>query len=137
MDEQILRCFDESFQRCCAEPRFLDIFYDAFLASSPKVREKFARTDFVRQKRALRASLYLILLAAQDEPDGPSKYLRDLAHSHGATRLNVGAELYDLWLDSLLAAVKQCDPRFDAAVEDAWEQVMMVGIRYLCTHYND
>jgi hemoglobin-like flavoprotein len=127
MEERILKCFDESFQRCCAQPRFLDIFYDRFLASSSKVR----------QKRALRASLYLILLAAQDERDGPSKYLRDLAHSHGAGRLNVGAELYDLWLDSLLSAVKECDPRFDATVEDAWEQVMMVGIRYLCTHYND
>jgi len=85
MEERILKCFDESFQRCCAEPRFLDIFYDRFLASSSKVREKFAKTDFVRQKRALRASLYLILLAAQDERDGPSRYLRDRSATRTST----------------------------------------------------
>ena len=136
MDPKILQTFEESLARCNANPSFLDRFYEIFLASSPKVKEKFARTDFVHQKRALRGSLHMMLLAAENEDKGPDKYLRDLADSHSRPHLDIGAELYDFWLDSLLAAVKQCDGQFDPQVEEAWETVMMVGISYLLGHYH-
>ncbi len=135
MDEKILRTFDESLRRCNAVPDFLDRFYDRFLASSPKVREKFAITDFVRQKRALRASLHYMLLAAQDEEKGPEKYLKDLALLHSRRVYNIGSEFYDLWLDSLLSAVRECDPEYGPQVETAWESVMMVGIHYMLSLY--
>jgi hemoglobin-like flavoprotein len=136
MDKQTLQRFEESLARCNESPMFLDRFYEIFLSSSPKVQAKFVHTDFVRQKRALRASLHLMLLVADDEEKGPDRYLRDLAVQHSKAQLDVGAELYDLWLDSLLAAVKECDPRHDSAVARAWEDVMMVGIAYLLSHYN-
>ena len=122
--------------RCSRDSRFLDLFYEKFLASSPKVRERFAKTDFVRQKRALRASLWLMLLAAEDEEKGPARYLGALAESHGARQLAIGAEFYDLWLDTLLATVAECDPEYSPVVRGAWEQVMMVGIHYMVTRYN-
>lgn len=131
MNETILATFDESLKRCNAVPDFLDRFYDRFIASSPKVAEKFAHTNFIRQKRALRASLHLLLIAAEDEVKGPDRYLRDLAASHGRAHLDITAELYDLWLDSLIATVSECDPNFDSEVENAWERVMMVGIHYM------
>ena len=136
MDEKTLQVLDDSLCRCNAQPRFLDRFYESFLASSPKVREKFAKTDFARQKRALRASLHMILLAASDEQGGPDRYLHQFAERHSARDLDIGAELYDLWLDCLLATVEECDPDFNPEVRDAWERVMMVGIRYLVTRYN-
>src|SRR5215471_9068370 len=71
-----LEGFDESLRRCNTHPAFLDRFYDKFLTSSPKVREKFTHTDFVRQQRALRASLHLMPLAAEDPENGPARYLR-------------------------------------------------------------
>jgi len=135
MDEKILRTFEESLRRCNAVQGFLDCFYERFLASSPKVREKFAITDFVRQKRALRASFHYMLLAAEDEEKGPEKYLKDLAELHSRREFNIGSEFYDLWLDSLLATVKECDPEFGPEVEEAWESVMMVGIRYMLSRY--
>jgi hemoglobin-like flavoprotein len=135
VDKVTLQTFDESLRRCNAAPGFLDGFYEKFLSSSPKVREKFADTDFVRQKRALRASLHMMVLAAEDD-EKTELYLKDLAARHGRGQLNVGAELYDLWLDSLLATVKECDPQFDPQVEKAWEDVMMVGIDYLLTNYD-
>ena len=136
MDKAVLATFDESLQRCNAIPGFLDRFYEKFLASSPKVRKKFENTDFVRQKRALRASLHMMPLAAEDEKKGPERYLKELAVQHSKNRLNVGAEFYDLWLDSLLATVKECDPEYSPQVEEAWESVMMVGIKYLLSHYH-
>lgn len=135
MDARTLDTFDRSLLRCEARWDFLDRFYELFLASSPAVREKFANTDFVRQKRALRASLHHLLLAAQNEERGPDAYLRDVAERHGAGQLEIGAGLYDLWLDSLLSTVRECDPEYTPEVGKAWEAVMMVGIQYLCRSY--
>ena len=136
MEERALEIVDSSLQRCAREPRFFDRFYEKFLASSPTVRERFAKTNFVRQKRALRGSLWMMLLAAEDEAKGPDRYLRPLADLHSSRQLDIGAELYDLWLDCLLETVGECDPEHNPEVRAAWEQVMMVGIHYMVTRYN-
>lgn len=135
VDQETLRIFDRSLRRCDANPSFLDRFYETFLGSSPKVREKFASTDFDRQKRVLHASFHLILLASEDPEHGPERYLKHLAERHSVRDLDIGSDLYDLWLDSLLAVVEECDPEFDAKIENAWEQVMEIGIDYLVRHY--
>ena len=135
LDERTLKTFDASLARCSANPAFIERFYDIFLASSPKVAAKFANTDFVRQKAALRASLDTMLLAARDAKAGPAQHLNGLAERHSSRQLNIGAELYDLWLDSLLAAANESDPNFSLEVQEAWERVMMVGIGYLLSRY--
>ena len=137
MERQILRTYDESLRRCNARPGFLDRFYELFMASSEEVRARFANTDFERQMRALRASLHMMVLAAEDPARDPHRYLKDLAASHGRHGYDIGSRFYDLWLDSLLAAVKEFDPEFSREVAKAWEEVMMVGITYLISHYND
>jgi len=134
LDKQILQIFEESLARCNADSTFLEQFYEAFLASSPKVKEKFKDTDFIRQKRALRASFHIMLLAAEHE-DSPERYLKDLAVRHSRQDLAVGAELYDLWIDSLLATVRKVDRECNAEVEGAWEDVMMIGVDYLLSRY--
>src|SRR5437868_3428730 len=131
IDERDLTTFRESLDRCNAKPGFLDRFYEIFLASSPKVREKFAHTDFDRQKSALHASLDWMLLAAKDPKTGSDQHLRGLAEKHSSRQLKIGAEFYDLWLDSLLAAARECDPKYNPEVQEAWEKIMMVGIGYL------
>jgi len=136
MDKVTLETFEASLDRCTADPAFLDRFYEKFLASSPKVREKFARTDFVHQKRALRGSFHLLLLAAETDKGDPGRYLRDLAAQHGRRQLDISADLYDIWLDSLLATVREFDPDFSPEIEQAWERVMMVGIHYMLAHYD-
>ncbi len=136
MDEATLDLFSKSLERCSMNPGFLDLFYQTFLTSSPKVQEKFANTDFEKQKRALHGSFHLMLRAAREEGQGPPAFLEDLAKRHGSAQLAVGAEFYDLWLDSLLAAVRACDPAHSPAVELAWEKVMGIGIRYLCSRYH-
>ena len=134
-DKAILKRFDESLRRCNSNAEFFDRFYDRFITSSPKVREKFTHTDFVRQRRALRASLHLMPLAAEDPENGPQRYLTDLALRHSRKQLNIGSELYDLWLDSLLETVQEFDPEFTPEVAAAWEEVMMVGIQYMLKKY--
>jgi hemoglobin-like flavoprotein len=136
VDKKILQLFEDSLDRCNADSEFLDRFYETFLASDAKVREKFKNTDFDRQKKALRESLDFMLLAATDEDTGPQRHLKDLAILHSRSKLDVGAEYYDLWLDSLLATAKETDPQYSDEIGDAWEKVMMVGVSYLLSHYN-
>lgn len=136
MDDTILEQFEDSLRRCNADPDFLDRFYERFLRSSPKVREKFLGTDFIRQKRMLQASLQLLLVAAQDDGKRAMPYLDEVAARHSASQMAIGAELYDLWLDSLLATVKEVDASWSPTVERAWESVMTVGIAYLVSRYN-
>ena len=84
----------------------------------------------------LQASLQLLLVAAQDDGKRPTPYLDEVAARHSASQMAIGAELYDLWLDSLLATVREVDSAWNAAVEQAWENVMTVGIAYLVSRYN-
>lgn len=135
--EVTLQAVDASLHRCAADPEFLDRFYERFLASSPDVREKFANTDFDRQKRVLMASLQLMLLAAEDEKNGPERHLKELAIRHGRGQLAIGSHFYDLWLDSLLETVRECDPEWVPGIGQAWERVMGVGIGYLLRYYNE
>ena len=130
-----LAVFEASLKRCEARPDFLDRFYEKFLSSSPEVAAKFVNTDFARQKESLKASFHHLLLVARDPKQGPDPYLEDIAVRHSASQLAIGAHLYDLWLDSLLETVRACDPEWFPEVEAAWEEVMMVGIHYLCANY--
>lgn len=134
IDENTRRVFEGSLQRCYAADGFLDRFYEIFLASSPKVQEKFLRTDFAKQKAALKASFDAMLRAAGNE-NTLENLLDYSAQRHSRWQLNIGAELYDLWLDSLLAAVQECDPEYGPEVQDAWEKVMGTGIKFLLSRY--
>ena len=134
IEAKVLDTFESSLARCNANPAFLPRFYEIFRASSPKVRDKFARTNFDRQNAALRASFDLVLEAARGGSQNRDRML-DIAERHSSRDLNIGAELYDLWLDSLLAAVKEYDPVHNSSVNDAWEQVMMAGIQVMLRHY--
>ncbi len=135
MNPTTLAVFEASLSRCEARPNFFDVFYGKFLSSSPEVAAKFAGTDFARQKEALRASFHHLLLVAKDPKQVPDAYLRDVAARHGSGGLAIGAHLYDFWLDSLLETVRTCDPECFPEVEAAWEEVMMIGIHYLCANY--
>jgi hemoglobin-like flavoprotein len=135
MDPEVLATFHDSFHRCKAVPGFFDSFYKKLLSSSDEVREKFADTDFERQKRVLRNSFYLLMLAAQDKENGPEEYLEDIAIRHDAEHLDVAPHLYSLWLECLLHTVQETDPNYSAEVEEAWRELMNVGVLYLISQY--
>ena len=134
-DGQALRAVEASLGRLCACTPFFDRFYDVFLASSPKVQEKFAGTNFYKQKRALQISLYAMLRHMRDQDPEANEYLGEIADRHNHTGLNIGAELYDLWLDSLLAAVKECDPEWTEELAALWERSMSQGIQYFLSRF--
>jgi len=43
-----------SYGRCLSNGDLIETFYDIFLSSDPKIKERFANTDFANQKKLLR-----------------------------------------------------------------------------------
>lgn len=125
LPEDDIRLFNDSLDRCVADPRFMDVFYDRFIGGSPEVAAKFAATDMDKQKRLLKASLYTAMLTA--DGNGPALvHLELLGRHHRA--LGIGAELYDYWRDCLLATVKECGGLIDVRAADVWRRVLAVAI---------
>jgi hemoglobin-like flavoprotein len=133
MYERDVELFNDSIERCCCKPEFLRRFYALFLASSDTVAKKFERTDLRKQARLLRTSLYIMMLAS-----GESErivHLERLAKLHSRAELDIKPELYDLWLDRLVQAVKEFDPMFDMETETAWRRVLQPGIEIMKSGY--
>lgn len=122
---ECLQEFARSLDRCHADPRFLQRFYERFVAASPRVRELFRHTDFDRQIAVLRASLYTMMHASGNSILASSQV--DIMGGRHA-RLGVTPDLYDLWLECLLATVAESDPEYSPAVERAWRDGLGPGI---------
>ena len=123
--EEQIRIFNDSLDRCVANPRFLDVFYERFIGGSEAVAAMFGETDMRRQKRALKASLYTAMLAA-DGNRPAIEQLHDLSRRH--RERGISPELYDLWLECLIDTVRQCGGAFDVRTERAWRSVLAVAI---------
>jgi hemoglobin-like flavoprotein len=133
MHERDVELFNDSIERCSCRPDFLRRFYTLFLASSDTVAKKFEHTDLRRQARLLKTSLYILMLAS-----GESErivHLERLAKLHSRAELDIKPELYDLWLDRLVQAVKEFDPMFDPETETAWRHMLQPGTEFMKSRY--
>jgi hemoglobin-like flavoprotein len=128
MNKADLELFLDSFESCIHDDRFLRVFYDNFLTSSEEVRAMFAKTDFALQRRALRASLY-VMVAASARHQAELSSLSELAERHRA--LHIKPHHYELWMKSLLSAVAQCAKHFDPEVARVWREAFRAGINYM------
>lgn len=122
----------QSYGRCCAKPQFFDRFYQRFLDSSPHVRDKFANTDMTAQKQLLRQGILNLVMHARGLPDTK---LRALGESHSRQHLDIRPELYELWLNALLATINEFDPECDASTQLAWREVLAKGIAVIKAGY--
>ena len=127
---EIARIFNDALDRCLQRGDFLDRFYEIFLAADPRVARKFQGTDFSRQKRMLTASLYVIMTVDDERPQD-LEHLEILARRHGKDDLAIEPELYEIWLDSLLQAARECDPYWTREIGAVWRMVMGTGIRFM------
>lgn len=105
IDEKTINIVKESMQRCLAKPEFLDRFYDEFMRS-PEIREKFENTNMVMQKIVLKSSLHLMLNVARG---AAGDAMNQLAISHDRSHRNIPKNLYSLWLNAMIYAVRSTD----------------------------
>lgn len=135
MDPQQVHQARDSLSRCVQSGHFVDSFYDRLMASSVEIKEKFAQTDFDRQKQVLQDSLFLMMAAAGTEGGPAYKELEKLAVRHSRDRLGIKPEWYVNWIDCLMQAVSEHDPESSPAVEAAWRAALAGGIELLKSKY--
>lgn len=134
MDREQIARFDTSLARCLSEEAFLTRFYELFVQSSPAIAEKFRDTDFQRQRRAMGASLYVIVLALE-QGEAAMIYLDQIAKQHGHEDLDVAPEMYDTWRDCLLQSVKEYDPLYSDEIEQSWREAADFAIDFMRRRY--
>lgn len=123
-----------SYDRCTQVPRFVDDFYARLFEMEPKTKERFAQTDFERQRRLLRHAIGL-LLSFPAEREGEPNILTRLADRHGRRDLSVDPSFYPPFLESLVDTVKRHDPACTPAVEQAWRTTLAKGFAYMQSRY--
>ncbi len=125
----------QSYGRCLHNGGFIERFYAIFLQSHPEVKAAFAGTDFDRQRRLLRRTLSnSIMYAAGSEI--VKREVDKMAEIHSRRgHAPVQPHLYDHWLNSLLKAVGEFDPQFDAQLENRWREAMGCIIGHFASQY--
>lgn len=135
LSEAEIERFNDSYTRCIGDGRFLERFYELFLGASAEVRDKFRQTDFRKQRRMLQASLFMLMLAADGRPEG-RLHLTRIADLHSKRQRDIPPHLYDLWLDSLMQAVRECDRQWAPETEGVWRRMMEQGIAEMKARYD-
>ena len=126
-----------SYGRACLNPHFIDRFYEIFLESHPEIKPMFKNTDFSKQRQLLKKSIVMLLAHFE----GDNTWTNDLlyiAKRHSTTGgLTISPELYQYWIASLIAALKEHDSQWTSGIEQAWERVLQAGVNFLIEHYKN
>lgn len=70
--------------------------------------------------------------------DGDPKALAELrarGTTHNRHHLDITPELYDLWLEALVATARKFDPEWDDSVESAWRTILGFVIQRMISAY--
>lgn len=134
LSEATVDAFHASLERCDSNSDFFSNFYRHFIASSPVVADKFSGTNFKTQTRVLKTSFYMAILAC-DKNTEAQLYLERIAERHNRRGLDIKPELYDLWLDSMIATVREHDPKYSDEIERVWRSFMQPAIDYMKSRY--
>lgn len=114
----------QSYGRCLIRKGFIERFYEIFMASHPAVAPMFERTDFQKQRLALRRGISVAIFHAAGSAvvKRTCEQMADVHSRQGRTP--VPPELYPYWINSLLLAIGEYDERADAALLARWRQAM-------------
>lgn len=134
MDPGAIAVAKWSYDRCCTATHFFEDFYRNFFTRCPPARPMFAHTDFERQHKLLRHAFGLLLNFPQQRAGEPTILTR-VAERHGRRDLGVDPALYQPFIEALIDTVRDCDPDFTHAVEDAWRRTVHRGVAYMQAKY--
>lgn len=133
MQQSAHQIAQQSYSRCLRSPDFLARFYELLLESDPAVPPLFEKTEFPRQYRLLQHALGL-LLSYGNRPD--DMLLERLAAKHSKQSIDVAPPMYALFVDSLLATIREFDERCDGSVEAAWREALRPGVDFMKSRYD-
>lgn len=124
---------EQSYARCVRAPGFLPRLYELLLASDPRIPPMFAATEFPKQHKLLQHGLGL-LLSYGKKPD--PELLERIAARHSAGGRDVPPDMYVHFVESLMRAIGEYDPRFNAEIDHAWRAAMGPGLDFMKSRYD-
>jgi hemoglobin-like flavoprotein len=113
---------------------FLDAFYDELLASDPRIKPLFVKTDMAKQKELLKHGLTMLIMYSSGVSLAKSA-IQQLAVKHDRAHLSVDPGLYRFWIQSLLRCVKKYDPKYDDSLGKEWTSAIELGISVMTQAY--
>ena len=124
----------QSYGRCLRDKRFVERFYEAFLASSPAIAPLFANTDFGKQRMALRRGISVAISHAAGSALS-RRATAEMAQVHSAKgRCPVDPALYPYWVDSMLKVIEETDQEANEALMQRWRLAMGVVCNTFIQH---
>jgi hemoglobin-like flavoprotein len=128
------RLFHDSYLRCVVSDQdgFFKRFYQLFIAADPEISKAFSDTDMNLQISRLQESL-LHMIDFSNSKVASERMLRIAAY-HGSAEMDIPLYMFDLWIDRLLATVRERDTRFNSHIETAWRVFLAPGIAFMKSH---
>ena len=126
--------FLQSLERCIKHQRFIPDFYDHFLSTSDEIRKKFQHTNFAQQNKMLLHSLRLAAGATEGNPES-LRELKERAETHDRHHLNITPQLYEAWMDSVIATASKFDYKWNESIENSWRTVLGYVVNYMVKRY--
>ncbi len=126
--------FHDSYMRCVVSDQdgFFRRFYQLFIASDPEISKMFAHTDMERQISLLQESLLHMIDFSNSKV--ANERMRRVAAYHGSTEMNIPLHMFDVWMDRLIATVRERDTRFNVDIDTAWRVSLAPGIAFIKAH---
>lgn len=134
MPETTIDAVRKSYGRVLTKRTFIPAFYKIFTNSHPSIPGMFKNTDFEKQHELLAQSINMAILFTQNNVIAKNAITR-LRKSHDHEHLNIKPDLYPLWIDSLIRALKECDPEFTPALEQQWREIIEPAINHIREGY--
>lgn len=123
----------DSFHRTCNE-KFVEKFYSIFLDADPRIRPLFKKTDFAKQKQLLLHGIFVLLQYADGKAVGELAIER-LGELHSRERMNISPDMYGTWINCLMKALAEKDPKFSPTLEMQWRAALQKGINVMMAKY--
>lgn len=126
----------QSYGRCLrADDNFVGLFYRKLLARDERIRAMFESTDWERQQKAVRRGISLMITFA-GTPAIARRQVAEIAAMHSRKgHAPVPPELYPHWIESLIEAAGETDPKFDQQLEQRWREAIRPGIDLFIAEY--
>lgn len=124
-----------SYGRCLRDRNFITGFYARLQACDPQIEAMFARTKWPQQQKALRRGISAALTYAGGSTivQGMMEQMAEVHSRRG--RAPVPPEFYRYWMDSLMAAVREHDPKLTPELEAGWRGALEVTVQYFIDRY--
>ncbi len=119
-----------SLARVGLDPAFLDQLYTNFLKSHSSVSALLGSLESEKRKALMLTEIVALLQFERGENTG--KAVLDLV---GLNHVWLGMEpsMHKFWVESLLKALRQVDPKWSSELETTWTHALKRGVEYLTT----